>query len=101
MKHAELNHQEATIEASERLRGYDRLKLELASLIRSALRLIDEKTNPERHQRCRDLLTRLAEDRFTLAVVGQFNRGKSSLMNAILGLDPLFTPRGPEMALPR
>jgi GTP-binding protein EngB required for normal cell division len=31
------------------------------------------------------LMTRLGEDRFHLAVVGQFKRGKSSLMNAILG----------------
>ena len=30
-------------------------------------------------------MVKLAEDRFTLAVVGQFKRGKSSLMNAIIG----------------
>jgi hypothetical protein len=33
----------------------------------------------------------LAEDRFNLAVVGPFSRGKSSLMNAILGFDVLPT----------
>lgn len=71
------------------MRDYDRLRLDLASLIQSAFRLIDQKSNPEAHQQCRDLLTSLAEDRFTLAVVGQFNRGKSSLMNAVLGLNRL------------
>jgi len=89
MQDAELSHKESTTDASERLRNYDCLKLELGSLIRRVLGLINEKTNSERLPGCRGLLTRLAEDRFTLAVVGQFNRGKSSLMNAILGLDRL------------
>lgn len=79
----------STSPAGTRLRDYDRLKLELGSLIRAALLLIDEKAEAACYQRCRDFLTRLAEDRFTLAVVGQYNRGKSSLMNAILGLDRL------------
>jgi len=78
--------QVSSAKASERLRDYERLKLELGSLIQGAVRLIDEKSNRERHQACRNLLARLAEDRFTLAVVGQFNRGKSSLMNAVIGL---------------
>jgi GTP-binding protein EngB required for normal cell division len=83
-------HSHATpADAGDRLRGCDRLKLDLASLIQSALRLINERTDPEIHRRCRELLASLAEDRFTLAVVGQFNRGKSSLMNALLGLDRL------------
>jgi len=76
-------------DAGDRLRDYDRQKLDLASVVQSALRLINERTDPEVHRKCRDLLASLAEDRFTLAVVGQFNRGKSSLMNAVLGLDRL------------
>lgn len=40
---------------------------------------------------CQALLVQLAEDRFNLAVVGQFKRGKSTLMNAILGCDLLLT----------
>ena len=75
--------------AGERLRDYERLKLELGSLTQGALRLIDERRDRDSHQVCRDLLSKLAEDRFTLAVVGQFNRGKSSLMNAVVGLDRL------------
>ncbi len=34
---------------------------------------------------CRNLLAKLAEDRFTVAVVGQFKRGKSTLLNALIG----------------
>lgn len=34
---------------------------------------------------CNELLIKLAENRFTLAVVGQFKRGKSSLINALVG----------------
>ena len=77
------------LEPGERLRDYDRVKLELASVLQSALRLIGEQTDPTGHQKCRDLLARLAEDRFALAVMGRFNRGKSSLMNALLGMDRL------------
>lgn len=47
--------------------------------------------NESANKRCHELMVKLAEDRFTLAVVGQFNRGKSSLMNAILGRELLPT----------
>ena len=73
----------------ERLRDYDRLKLELGQALQATLHFVSEKDHREQHARSRELLTRLTEDRFVLAVVGQFNRGKSSLMNAILGLDRL------------
>jgi len=46
-------------------------------------------------QRWRDqataLFTRLAEDRFNLVLIGRFSRGKTSLVNAILGMDRLPT----------
>jgi GTP-binding protein EngB required for normal cell division len=73
----------------ELLRDYDTLKLDLASSIQAALRLVNQESDRESHHRLRDLLTKLAEDRFVLAVVGQFSRGKSSLMNALMGLDRL------------
>ncbi|HVW70804.1 MAG TPA: dynamin family protein, partial [Steroidobacteraceae bacterium] len=38
-----------------------------------------------------ELFARLAEDRFNLLVAGRFSRGKSSLMNALLGVDRLPT----------
>lgn len=66
------------------LREYEQAKFTLAELIRSA-QLVD------RTPVWAGLLRRLAEDRFTVVVAGRFNRGKSSLMNAVLGLDRLPT----------
>jgi GTP-binding protein EngB required for normal cell division len=70
------------------LREYEQLKFELAGVIRSA-QLLDR--GKDENDEWRDLLTRLAEDRFTVVVVGRFSRGKSSLMNAVLGLERLPT----------
>lgn len=89
MNDSEAKFQTSSGEAGERLRDYDRLKLDLASLVQNTLRLINEQTDSDAYRNSRELLAHLAEDRFTLAVVGQFNRGKSSLMNAVLGLDRL------------
>ena len=46
------------------------------------------------------LRERLAEDRFTLLTVGQFNRGKTCLVNALLGEDLLPTGIVPLTSIP-
>ena len=69
----------------DELRSYAGRRLELADMIRAALYLAREAGDEQAEQRGRDLLARLAADRFRLAVVGQFSRGKSTLMNALLG----------------
>jgi GTP-binding protein EngB required for normal cell division len=71
------------------LKEYEQRKFALAEVIRSA-QAIDTKDYTLLGE-CRDLLARLAEDRFNLMVVGRFSRGKSTLMNAILGGDHLPT----------
>lgn len=71
------------------LKQYEQKKFAIAEIIRSA-QAIDTKDDTLRSE-CRDLLARLAEDRFNLLVVGRFSRGKSTLMNAILGGDHLPT----------
>ncbi len=71
------------------LKSYEQEKFALADIIRSA-QAVDTK-DQALHQECRHLLTRLAEDRFNLLVVGRFSRGKSTLMNALLGGDLLPT----------
>jgi replication fork clamp-binding protein CrfC len=82
---------EVTVEASppasggDALAEYRRHKLELAELIRAVLSVAAERRDEEKQAAARDLQARLAEDSFQLAVVGQFSRGKSTLMNAILG----------------
>jgi len=54
-------------------------------MIRAALHLARGSGDEEAEKRARELLARLAGDRFQLAVVGQFSRGKTTLMNALLG----------------
>lgn len=71
------------------LKGYEQEKFAIADIIRSA-QAVDTKDDTLQSE-CRDLLTRLAEDRFNLMIVGRFSRGKSTLMNAVLGGDYLPT----------
>jgi GTP-binding protein EngB required for normal cell division len=66
-------------------------KLELAAVIRAVMQLFHEARDDRREHQARKLLSRLAEDQFNLVVVGQFKRGKSSLMNAVIGMDRLPT----------
>jgi small GTP-binding protein len=72
------------------LGGYEQVKFRLAEVLRGALAL--DRERPSRlDDAARDLFARLAEDRFNLVVVGRFSRGKSTLMNAVLGVDRLPT----------
>jgi GTPase Era involved in 16S rRNA processing len=71
------------------LKQYEQKKFALAEIIRSA-QAVDTKDGTLLSE-ARDLHVRLAEDRFNLLVVGRFSRGKSTLMNAILGGDYLPT----------
>lgn len=73
------------------LHDYARLKLDLAAIVRTLLYAAEKTKDELSIQDCRRVLARLAEDRFNLAVVGQFSRGKSSLMNAFLGMEKLPT----------
>ena len=78
------------------LESYEQFKFELAELIRSGQLIVSGKARnagrrSDSEQPWVDLLTRLAEDRFTVVVAGRFNQGKSTLMNALLGLDRLPT----------
>jgi len=72
------------------LREYERFKFEIADVIRTGKSIV-EKRDTEAEQRCHELLVRLAEDRFNVVVAGRFSRGKTSLMNAVLGMDRLPT----------
>lgn len=72
------------------LSDYEAAKLALAEILRAAIAL----AGPDRetiYDRARDVFARIAENRFNLLVVGRFSRGKSSLMNAVLGMDRLPT----------
>jgi GTP-binding protein EngB required for normal cell division len=73
------------------LRHYMLVKQEVTMSVRAAKQLFQAHDTREATERCQELLVQLAEDRFNLAVVGQFKRGKSTLMNAVLGRDLLPT----------
>jgi len=70
------------------LREYEQSKFAIAEILRSASPCLPEREE-ELRVRLQDLFARLAEDRFNLVVFGRFNRGKTSLMNAILRTDRL------------
>ena len=64
------------------LQQYDVMKMDLAEVLRGATM----RPLPDGSQEvARDLFARLSDDRFNLVVVGRFSRGKSTLMNAMLG----------------
>ncbi len=73
------------------LRHYTLAKQEVAASVRAAKQLFQAHGAREAAERCQALVVQLAEDRFNLVVVGQFKRGKSTLMNAVLGRDLLPT----------
>jgi len=81
----EASAQDSGADADASLRAFGQAKQEVAKLLRSALDLIRSRGDEQRVARCQALLAKLAEDRFNLVVLGQFKRGKSSLMNAIIG----------------
>ena len=74
---------------TDTLRSYTRLKLAIAAQLRGLMETLKKRASGSRSGRCEDLMAKLADDRFTLAVLGQFKRGKSSLMNAIIGRELL------------
>jgi predicted GTPase len=76
---------------AEQLKTYSRLKLSLASQLRTLRHVLRQRGHEQRERQCAELQVKLAEDRFTLAVVGQFKRGKSSLLNAVIGREVLPT----------
>lgn len=78
---------------------YRRGRLELADLLRAALHVAHGRGDDDAEASVRNLLARLAEDQLHLAVVGQFSRGKSTLMNAMLGADYLPTGALPMTAV--
>lgn len=69
----------------EALRRYTKTKLALAAQLRVLVEALKQRGSERRLKLSEQLMVKLAEDRFTLAVLGQFKRGKSSLMNAIVG----------------
>jgi GTP-binding protein EngB required for normal cell division len=77
------------------LQQYAHAKQEVIAILRKARVFLDRAGNRSGCEQLDALLARLAEDRFHLVVLGQFKRGKSSLINAIIGKDLLPTASVP------
>jgi len=78
------NHKEVSPDLSQ-IEAYAKAKEVIARDLHFVREVLQERKSERRDAACRDLMAKLAEDHFTLAVLGQFKRGKSSLMNAIIG----------------
>ncbi len=79
-------------EAGEDLATYERHKHEIAQILREVHAGAYQAKNLSLEHAVGELTNKLAGDRFYLTVVGQFSRGKSTLMNAILGKE--YLPSG-------
>jgi translation elongation factor EF-Tu-like GTPase len=76
---------ERSVSPEGALRSYDRRKHELAQIVREGVAAGREAKNEQVERTLQEVSAKLAGDHFNLVVVGQFSRGKSTLMNAILG----------------
>jgi GTPase SAR1 family protein len=72
------------------LSDYEAATFQLAEILR-AIAALDLPNPSPFTDPVRELFARLAEGRFNLVVIGRFSRGKTSLMNAILGTERLPT----------
>lgn len=92
MTRSPINEAEPLLERdSSSLKAYFRSKQAVARQVRAVRQWLQKHGADDRAAACHELMVKLAEDRFTLAVVGQFKRGKSSLMNAVVGRELLPT----------
>ena len=73
------------------LPAYTDTKLKVGSIAEILLNIVRERKDDERTHAIQRLLADLAEDAFRFVLLGKYNRGKSSLMNAMLGHDWLPT----------
>jgi GTPase SAR1 family protein len=83
---------EAGTDARGDLATYERHKHEIAQILREVHAAAYQTKNEGVERAIGELTNKLASDRFYLTVVGQFSRGKSTLMNAILGKE--YLPSG-------
>jgi type IV secretory pathway ATPase VirB11/archaellum biosynthesis ATPase len=69
--------------------GYAKIRGQLEESLRALSTLVDERFGPRIAEGTRSLLKKLAEDLFNVVVVGEFKRGKTTFVNALLGADVL------------
>ena len=66
---------------------YNNRKTKLQQTITSTLFLLQSLNLTSAHKRLTDDAVRLADERFNLVIIGEFSRGKSTFINALLGTE--------------
>jgi len=69
--------------------GITETKVELDGLLTELVSIGEDRGSADLSRRAAELATRLQEQRFVVAVVGEFKRGKSTFINALLGAEVL------------
>ncbi|MHA1739735.1 MAG: dynamin family protein, partial [Candidatus Heimdallarchaeota archaeon] len=84
------------------VRGYDKVKekrKELVGLIDTQLNILDTLNMSAWHEKVQELKDRVLTDSFKVLVVGEFKRGKSTFINAMLGQEVLPAYATPTTAI--
>jgi signal recognition particle receptor subunit beta len=68
---------------------YAETRVRLEEGLRELARLGDQRSAPQVGDAARSLLKKLAEELFNVVVIGEFKRGKTTFVNALLGADVL------------
>src|SRR3989304_5926140 len=69
--------------------GITETKVELDGRLPELVSIGEDRGSADLSRRAAELATRLQEQRFVVAVVGEFKRGKSTFINALLGAEVL------------
>jgi len=85
---------------SSAVQDYDSLTIDGAARLMQLADLAQELGSKPVAEEARDLAARVAEGRFYVACVGQFKRGKSTLLNALVGHEVVPTGFVPVTAVP-
>ncbi|MDB5077830.1 MAG: hypothetical protein JWO42_4009 [Chloroflexi bacterium] len=84
---------------SNSLRDYARKRVDIATCLENLARINEETGQHARAERIREQRTAILEQRFTLLVLGEFKRGKSTLINQLLGEETLPVGAAPTTAV--
>jgi len=91
--------QNAAAEGDRSLRDYARLRADVAAKLERLAEINETVGQPTRAVRIREAREALLEQRFMLLVLGEFKRGKSTLVNRLLGVDTLPVGAAPTTAV--
>lgn len=86
-------------DANRSLRDYARLREQIVAALDDLARINEDVAQSARAARIREVREHLMTQRFTLLVLGEFKRGKSTLINRLLGADALPVGAAPTTAV--